>query len=149
MLPDYSDIRALTDKDPLWFTPEGVPRYAPFEPDLLGVYDDFALLVEVECQSCRRRMLVGEGWTRFNLTPAMYGQNIIHNKIEDLAEGWSMGDPPRHGCVGDTMGCYERRIVEAWEKTAKTGPSPDGRGRVLLEMPHWDRRPDLEGPIDG
>jgi hypothetical protein len=26
------------------------------------------------------------------------------------------GDPPAHGCVGDTMNCYDLRIVEFWVK---------------------------------
>lgn len=27
------------------------------------------------------------------------------------------GDPPSHGCVGDTENCYDLRVVEFWEKS--------------------------------
>jgi hypothetical protein len=118
MLPDYADIRALTDTEPLWFDGNGVPRYATFDPDMLGVYDKFAMLVEIECQACAQRFLVGQGWAEWDL---LYDFQAPHkNSLESLATGYHYGDPPRHGgafCpAGDTMNCIDVRIVEAWEK---------------------------------
>ena len=60
MNPDFSDIIDAVGREPLWFYDwTGVPRYVAFSPDELGVYDHYALLVEIACQSCGRRFLVG------------------------------------------------------------------------------------------
>ena len=134
MLPSYADIRALTDVEPCWFDQSGVPRYAPFVFRLLGVYDHVAVLVEVECQSCGKRLLVGEGrpehCVHFDHGEAL----IVKQSLEALAKGFVFGDPPRHDCpgAGETMGCIERRIVEAWE-------------RADLQ---WVRRPEHEIGLD-
>ena len=118
MLPSYSDIRALTDTEPIWFDHGGVPRYAPFSPRLLGVYDHIAVLAEIECQSCARRLLVGEGRPRQCVHFDHGDAALVEQSLETLARGFVFGDPPRHGCpgAGETMGCIERRIVEAWER---------------------------------
>jgi hypothetical protein len=44
----------LTDREPDRHDGNGVPSYAPFAPRLLGVYDKFALLVEIARSSARR-----------------------------------------------------------------------------------------------
>ena len=51
MYPIYRDLR---DKlgEPIWHDEHGVPRYAEFHPSLLGIYDDWAVLFVVRCQSC-------------------------------------------------------------------------------------------------
>jgi len=135
MRPSYSDIRALTDQESLWFTKDGVPRYQPFYPKMLGVYDRSAVLVEIECGSCGRRMLIGDG------TPAMTLFRIARGEfseitLERFAKSWVAGDPPRHDCpgAGETMSANEVAIIEAWERT---GSNPDA----------WVRRTDMEGPI--
>jgi hypothetical protein len=43
MYPLYKDLRERLG-EPLWHDAEGVPRYAPFEPSLLGIYDRWAVL---------------------------------------------------------------------------------------------------------
>ena len=112
MLPDYADIRALTDRAPDWFDGDGVPRYAPFTPDMLGVYDKFAVLVTIGCQGCRTTFLVGTGVPSYSL----WGGEPKMWTLPELAENFHYGDPPRHGgCVGETMQCEDYRIVEAWE----------------------------------
>jgi len=35
--------------------------------------------------------------------------------LEDIVKNWGFGDPPNHGCVGDTMGSWEYRSVQAWD----------------------------------
>lgn len=48
MNPDFSDIIDAVGREPLWFYDwTGVPRYVAFSPDELGVYDHYALLVEI------------------------------------------------------------------------------------------------------
>lgn len=131
MLPDYSDIRERIDADPAWFDGYGVPRYADFTPDMLGVYDVFALLLEIECQSCRRRFLVGEGWPRYSLV----GEPRFYN-LEELASGYHYGDPPRHQCGGDSMNCVDLRIVEAWERSGQEWSRRDDVERIDV-YPDW------------
>lgn len=149
MLPDYDDIREAVGRDrpPLWFDGGGVPRYAPFTTQMLGVYDDFALLVRIECQSCQQRFLVGTGWTRFSLRR----DPVEEWTLEALAERYHYGDPPIHGCVGDTMNCVDLEIMEAWEKVGETEEreSPTGsKYNVYTVLPEWTRRPDLEKHIE-
>ena len=43
------------------------------------------------------------------------------------------GDPPIHGCIGDTMNCEDLAVLEAWHRE----PLGD-----------WERVLELEGPID-
>lgn len=118
MLPNYADIRALTDAEPIWFDERGVPRYAPFHPRLLGVYDRYAVLAEIECQSCGERMLVGEGRPQHLFHAVGRSVEVLEQSMADLAQNFVFGDPPRHDCpgAGETMTCIERRIVEAWEQ---------------------------------
>jgi len=44
------------------------------------------------------------------------------------------GDPPRHGCVGDTMNCDDLEVLEVWHRPA---------------FGDFERHPELEGVIDG
>ncbi|MHB1784268.1 MAG: hypothetical protein ACYCTE_16585, partial [Acidimicrobiales bacterium] len=98
MLPSYADIRALTDAEPTWFDRNGVPRYAPFSPRSLGVYDYFAVLAEIACQSCGKHMLIGEGLPKTSIHFAHGDADVVQHGLEKLARGFLFGDPPRHGC---------------------------------------------------
>lgn len=139
MKPAYRDILALANgKGVEWWDDNGVPRFAPFEPGLLGVYDDFAVLVEIECQSdyCHQRFLVGAGAKRLNIYPS----RVVETTLESFAMSYDYGDPPRHDapggsgrCAGETMSSGAVRVVEAWE-------------RVDLA---WVRRPQFEGHFAG
>lgn len=122
MKPAYKDILALTDRSPIWWDENGVPRYAPFHPSMLGVYDQFAILAEIACQSCPALLLVGKGSTCLET-----------QALPELVAGFIYGDPPRHNCpgAGETMSSEEVRVVEAWEK----------------ERFEWVRRPEMEGPF--
>jgi hypothetical protein len=129
MNPDFSDIIAAVGRPPLWYYDwSGVPRYVDFSPNELGVYDHYALLVEIACQSCGQRFLVGQGWPRYSLAEPGYFYTL-----EGLATGFHFGDPPLHGCGGDSMNCVDIRIVEAWEK-----------GPWTCRGYEWVRRSDVE-----
>lgn len=135
MLPDYADIRALSDRGPNWFDENGVPRYAPFHPKMLGVYDHHALLVKIRCQRCRQVFLVGEGWP----TSGIRGDQLVTFDLAGIAERYHYGDPPAHGgCVGNTMNSEPLRIVQAW-----TTQVPDD----TYHVPDWRRIPELEKDI--
>lgn len=132
VLPDYDDIHAAAGHVvPDWYDVNGVPRYAPFTPDMLGVYDCFALLVTIACQSCADRFLVGVGWTRWGtaLDAETRAVEIKRYDLPGLARDFRFGDPPRHGCGGDSMTSVAVRIDEAWERSGSI---------------HWDRRPGVE-----
>lgn len=137
MLPDYADIRDRLG-EPIWWDGNGVPRYDPFRPDMLGVYDTFALYVEIECQSCAERFLVGEGRSRLDL---MSPFTAPPETFLTWATGYHYGDPPAHThprhpgglCGGTSMNVIDRRIVEAWERVF--------RDRVGYE---WVRHPEIE-----
>lgn len=116
MLSDYADIKALTDQEPTWYDDNGVPRYCAFSPDSLGVYIKYACYVEIACQSCAKRFMVGVGANAHSWFP---GDEEPHfNTLESLTTRFHYGDPPRHDCVGDTMNCVDIKIVEAWQKGA-------------------------------
>lgn len=130
----YADIRALTDDAPLWFTRDGVPRYQPFHPKMLGIYDRSAGLFEIACQSCGQRLMVGDGAPTLTLHSLMRSE-VVEIHVEAFVHGWTCGDPPRHDCSGggETMHATEISVIEAWEEPA---------------VGDWVRRIDLEGPID-
>lgn len=139
MLPRYDDILELTDScgmDPDWFDEHGVPRFRPFHPTMLGVYDCFAVLATIRCadRHCQKPMLVGVGWPKINMLAVLTGrQDRAFNNLESLATGFDFGDPPRHDCTGagETMRSDVVEILQAWER-------PDTL---------WQRRADLEGPV--
>jgi len=132
MLPDYFDIikRAGT---PDWYDNHGVPRYGEFNPDMLGVYDKFAVLVRIACQACDQEFLVGCGYRDYEFR---FSGDIHENSLEEITKNFHYGDPPRHGltCLaGDTMNCIDLVILEAWEKDSTW---------------EWVRRTELEGQIE-
>lgn len=128
MHPSYSDITSRIEEEPSWWDSNGVPRYGPFEPEALGVYDDAAVLVLIGCQACERQFLIGigsSGSSRYEthlLLQAFTGtksQGESPNADEWLAhisESFHYGDPPRHGCVGDTMNCIDLELLQAWRQ---------------------------------
>lgn len=129
MLPAYRDILDAVGRPPEWWDAHGVPRFEPFRPEMLGIYDDLAILAEIACASCDARMLVGEGWTRFD----PHANPMVPRTLPSLVAGFSYGDPPRHHCHGggETMSCEEIRVVEAWER----------------ERFDWVRHHEMEGPF--
>lgn len=112
MLPDYSDIRSRITEEPVWFDSNGVPRYDPFHPDdVPDIYADEAILYLIKCQSCAEKFKVAAesgNWQRIK------GDPHLATRIKDGRIHY--GDPPRHGCVGDTMNCDDIRVLEYWRK---------------------------------
>jgi len=95
----YRDIK---DKlgEPKWYDEHGVPRYCKFAPGECGVYIDQAVLLEISCQNCCEFFEVAV--TR----DTRGGEN------EPLY--FNYGDPPNHGCVGDTMSSETHRVLQFW-----------------------------------
>lgn len=124
MWHDYPDIRALTDKEPLWWDANGTPRFVEFRPDLCPhIYATQVALVRISCQECGRT---------FGVEMHVGMLNIGDQRGEP--KQWHYGDPPRHGdCwAGETMNCWDLEVLQVWEK-----------GKYA----EWHRRADLEGAI--
>lgn len=131
MHPDFADIRTRIATPPLWYDEAGTPRYDLFHPKMLGIYDTFAILGHIACQSCHWRCFVGRGWSALDfIRQGMLKEGPVFPTLVDLAEAFNYGDPPRHDCpgAGETMTSELWAIAEAWEK-------------IDFE---WTRRPDLE-----
>ena len=140
MLPDYEDIRSRIDEEPTFFDKRGVPRYGEFHPNMLGVYDDHALLIRIGCQNCFKTFLVSTSWHKYHY---IYRQQDVP-PIETVIERYHYGDPPRHGCVGDTMNCFDLEVVQAWEQA----PLTTNKGQGLKLTDRWQRLPEHEGPME-
>lgn len=110
MLRDYRDIRQRLG-DPLWWDDNGVPRYDAFAPGLCGVYDRYIAFNLVGCQGCDRQ---------FKITAVITSIDMARDKVtlptEHSVGSFHYGDPPAHGCVGDTMNSVPLRVLEFWQK---------------------------------
>lgn len=120
MLRSYEDITKRLG-EPIWYDEHGCPRYDSFKPDMCGVYDNQVVLLEIRCQNCGRLFKVSSSWDRGRVILNM----AIHGKCEEVIEplpkrdGWGKyhyGDPPNHGCVGDTMNSEPERVLQFWQR---------------------------------
>ena len=122
MHSNYEDILSRIPEKPIWYDANGVPRYAPFEPEMCpNSYSNQVVLLLIACQSCGERFKV-EMHSDF-FSPIRNPQKLHY------------GDPPRHGCSGggDTMNCTDIAVLEVWCRE---------------DVGDWVRRLDLEGLID-
>lgn len=128
MLPDYSDIKDRIKEEPKWYTEHGVPRYCDFNPidHSQNIYADTAVLYKITCQRCGKEFIVADSDSRYDVVlKKTKAKRLLRNSYKDL----HYGDPPNHGCVGDTMNCEDIEIVEFWQQ--------DGRH-------NWHRVPEKE-----
>lgn len=119
MLRSYADITRRLG-DPLWWDDNGAPRYDPFTPEMLGVYDNYVAYMEIACQACGKLFRVGVGlgsvdWSR------RAGWTAPDFPQQDTCGSFYYGDPPSHidarygdRCAGETMGSVYRRTLEFW-----------------------------------
>ena len=129
MNQEYHDITSRLGPA-LWHDECGVPRYDPFAPGMCNnIYANEAALLEIACQDCGQRFRVAMstlrwGW-RTGIARAI-AERMIH-----------YGDPPRHGCVGDTMNCDDIRVLEYWHSGGDTGHGwvRDASLEVEIETP--------------
>lgn len=107
----YEDILSLTDKPPLWWDENAVPRYCPFEPTkIAGFYAHQAALVLIACQSCG---------TEFKVVISMDSIEALQTGswlAESVPNIW-YGDPPNTRCCpsGPTMRSDTKKILEFWQ----------------------------------
>jgi hypothetical protein len=129
----YTDIIERAG-EPDWYGPHGEPRYGKFRPDMLSVYWRVAVFFEIECQYCEKRFKVADFQTETDVWGILRFDGPYKKAKKLTPEALHYGDPPNHGCVGDTMNCYEIEAIEWWER----GPQ--------LNRPRRQRR--FEGPLD-
>ena len=126
---DFEDIRSRIAEPPTWFDSNGTPRYGEFVPGACpNIYADEVALVEIACQSCGECFMVE---MHHDLTQPHVAS--LRSRLASDADIWiHYGDPPAHGCTGDTMNCLDLRVVQYWHHQD---------GSVILE---WDRVAELE-----
>ena len=118
----YDDITSRIGDPPLWWDSNGVPRFDPFKPRMCpNIYTHEVGLFLIACQYCGERFEV-----------EMHTDIFAHRSKVPPSK-WHYGDPPNHGCVGDTMNCEDIAVLEFWTR--------DG-------LEEWKRRPEMEGIID-
>lgn len=118
----YDDILSRIPEAPQWYDEHGTPRYGTFTPaNCPSIYAHHVGLFRIACQSCGRTFDV-----------EMHG-DVFDKRLARPPSKWHYGDPPIHGCVGDTMNCEDLAVLEFWT-------------REVVEP--WVRRLELEGPID-
>jgi len=127
MKGSYEDIRKRIKEEPKWYDMNGVPRYCDFSPsESPNIYADEVALVEIECQGCGKKFLVELNWDE------MCDVDSLSKRLKKGTLGY--GDPPNHGCVGDTMSSYLIKVVQFWKRDTK-------------EM-EWVRVKELEGKVE-
>lgn len=108
MKNNYPDIRDLTPAKPMWYDSNGVPRYRQFTPDMLpSIYAVACCLLSIECQVCKEPFRVA-------LEQEFFDTDKFVRMIAD--HSMCYGDPPNHGCVGDTMNSELICVEEVWTK---------------------------------
>jgi len=123
MKSNYEDIRSRITEEPTWWDENGCPRYTTFAPDLCpNIYACWIVLLLIACQYCGQQFHV-----------AMHGDVCM--PLPKHPAKLHYGDPPAHGCVGDTMNCNDLEVLEVWEGD-------------IMRAAQWRRLQKLEGVID-
>ena len=121
MHESYVDITSRIDEAPTWWDENGTPRYGEFSVERCpNIYTNQIVLLRIRCQACAREFDVEMHAHWFVALPSP--KNLHY------------GDPPVHGCVGDTMNCEDLEVLQVWVRRS--------------DAEDWDRRLDLEGPIE-
>lgn len=119
MKASYEDILKRIPEEPKWYDTNGTPRYDDFLPDNCpNIYARQVILLRIACQACRKVFDV-------EMHGDWYG---LIKRPKNL----HYGDPPSHGCVGDTMNCEDLEVLQVWAK----------------ENFDWERYPEEEGIIE-
>ena len=105
MHENYKDILSRISELPLWFDSNGVPRYDKFDPSMCpNIYSNHVGLFLIACQYCGQKFHV-------EMHSDIWGE-----RTNSPPSKWHYGDPPIHGCTGDTMNCDDLAVIEFWSK---------------------------------
>ena len=122
MHENYDDIKSRIQESPTWYDRNGTPRYGEFHPSRCpNIYASQIGLFLITCQDCKQEFRVE------------IHANIFGDNSESPPAKWHYGDPPVHGCVGDTMNCDDLAVLQFWTNN---------------NAHEWERRNEFEGKID-
>lgn len=137
----YKDILERIQEEPTWWDNNGCPRYGEFNPMLApNVYAIEVLLLLISCQNCRKRFKVEMHFDmldQFNLIKDPIVKVPTLKDCIEAKERIHYGDPPFHNCVGDSMNCYDLKVLEFW------------RSGDMKTEPRFVRVPELEVELEG
>lgn len=126
MKQPYYDILELTEKEPLWHDEHGVPRFAPFAPELVSdIYAEEVALLDLQCQSCGRHMQCAVSWSQLSAIADRQDPEKA-TLARRLRSGMAdYGDPPcwhkgESQCSGSTMTAIEYRVLQFWRRDKTT-----------------------------
>lgn len=114
MRTNYEDIIEKLG-EPLWYDVYGVPRYCPYRPEEGTVYPEASCYMEIACQACQKSFNVVSEHDRYS-GPCILPEHKEGEDTWDAVGSFHYGDPPIHGCVGDTMNSVPIRIIEFWRR---------------------------------
>ena len=113
MKASYKDIKNLIKDAPKWYDENGVPRYCEHHPEACpDIYSNEVILLEIACQNCHQHFKVQ--MSHNEIAKHLYQKMSLSEAIKK--EVIHYGDPPVHVCAGDTMNCYDLKVVEFWER---------------------------------
>jgi hypothetical protein len=115
---DYSDIRDLIAKEPVWFDEAAVPRYCEFSPkQIADIYAQECVLLRIACQSCGHEFDVAMS---SSLLERARGDDALATQIAQKTISYK--DPPNVGCCmsGPSMMSEAVRVLEYWHRGADT-----------------------------
>jgi hypothetical protein len=113
----YRDIIEMAGT-PKWFDEFGVPRYWPFNPEIVAnVHAREAALVRVHCRACGTSFDVA--FSRPNASP------VPRSSIAELiaCNGLNFGDPPNTQCCSKAPypGTVAKKVIEYWRRPSCSG----------------------------
>lgn len=139
---------------------------------MLNIYARYGALYLIKCQDCKKEFHIGEAFSPYNdvlyAVPAEYlhpGTNLAPDgkfwvrvdqcyfldlkssetkrlTLKETVESFHYGDPPSHGCVGDTMGAIEIKTLEVWDMNF--GRTVDPQTNRITNWGTPERIPELE-----
>lgn len=135
MLVGFEDIIERAGP-PDWHDEHGTPRYGAFHPKYVTVYNKRVAMYVIACQDCNKKFRVSHVYKDPISWPHMFiqekyggppdtpptedeeGWNAWKEKFKEgqIPENYHFGDPPAHGCVGDTMNSIPLACEQWWER---------------------------------
>lgn len=104
----YGDILKLTQKKPLWWDENAVPRFCRFSPQqIANIYAGYCCLMLIACQNCNHPFKVAMSWNTEPTFKKDFDIRLIH-----------YGDPPNASCcaAGPTMNCMDLQVLQWWTR---------------------------------
>jgi hypothetical protein len=109
---DYKDIIERAGP-PDWYDANGTPRYGVISPRAVTVYADVVVASRIACQACSREFTVVVAFDDYHICLSGVAKMPLPKRGDPPSH---YGDPPAHGCVGDTMNCDDLYVIDYWRR---------------------------------